>query len=51
MARATLLIGGPWGRYAAASRSRWSAMRVVLGLTCFTLVLAYTEKSPCANGD
>ncbi len=26
-------------------------MRVVLGLTCFTLVLAFTEKSPCANGD
>ena len=26
-------------------------MRIVLGLTCITLVLAYVQKSPCANGD
>jgi uncharacterized membrane protein len=51
VARATLALGGPWGRYARPSLSRWSAMRVVLALTCFTLVLAFAEKSPCANGD
>jgi uncharacterized membrane protein len=51
VARATLLIGGPWGRHARPGRPGRSALQVILALTCFTLVLAYAEKSPCANGD
>ncbi|MBV9593570.1 MAG: DUF2029 domain-containing protein, partial [Actinobacteria bacterium] len=50
VARATRFLGGPWGRYAASGDSRWTPLRVVLALACITLVLAYIEKSPCADG-
>ena len=49
IARASEIIGGPIGRYAAGSR-RWSALTLLLILTASTLVLAFAEKSPCANG-
>jgi uncharacterized membrane protein len=51
VARASAIIGGPWGRYAKPSNSRWAPMRVVLGLTCVTLAAAYVQKSPCADGN
>jgi uncharacterized membrane protein len=45
------MIGGPWGRHAGVSRrSFWTPLRVLLALTCFTLLLGYLQKSPCANG-
>lgn len=50
-------IGGALGRHAArepvsgAWRGRfWTAGRVVLALTCVTLVLHWWQKSPCADG-
>jgi uncharacterized membrane protein len=49
VARATYLLGGPWGRYAAASRF-WSPLRLMLAFGAFTLVAAYVQKSPCASG-
>jgi uncharacterized membrane protein len=51
VARAAYLFGGIWGRHARPSRSAWTALRVVLALSCITLVLGFVEKSPCANGD
>jgi uncharacterized membrane protein len=48
--RASRLVGGPWGRYAAAT-SWWTPLRVLLLLTSFTLLLAYGEKAPCADGN
>jgi uncharacterized membrane protein len=51
VARASQVIGGVWGRYAQSGDPRWTPMRVVLGMTCVTLVLAYVQKSPCATGD
>jgi uncharacterized membrane protein len=48
--RASRLIGGPWGRY-AASGSWWTPLRVLILLTSFTLLLAYGEKAPCADGN
>jgi uncharacterized membrane protein len=48
---AAAAIGGPWGRYAALrARSMWTPLRVLLALTCFTLLLAYAQKAPCASG-
>ena len=36
--------GGPWhGRF-------WTAARVVLALTCLTLVAHWVQKSPCMDG-
>jgi uncharacterized membrane protein len=50
-------IGGPLGEHAAAKdRSPgfqakfWTAARIVLALTCLTLVLHYVQKSPCRDG-
>src|SRR3712207_4396957 len=52
-------IGGPLGEHAAA-RDRppgartgrlWTAARIVLALTCFTLALHWVQKSPCQDGD
>ncbi|MGC5032357.1 glycosyltransferase family 87 protein [Micromonospora sp. DT229] len=49
------LIGGPLGDH-AVSRDRqrggrfWNAVRVVLALTCLTLVLHWVQKSPCQDG-
>jgi uncharacterized membrane protein len=48
--RASRLVGGAWGRYAAAG-SWWTPLRVLLLLTSFTLLLAYGEKSPCADAN
>lgn len=48
IARASEVIGGPIGRYAHASR-RWSAVAVLLVVTAGTLMLAFVQKSPCAN--
>ncbi|HWG98041.1 MAG TPA: glycosyltransferase 87 family protein [Pilimelia sp.] len=52
------LGGGPLGDHAVAreharalwSRRFWSAARIVLALTCLSLVLHYIQKSPCADG-
>ncbi len=52
-------IGGPLGEH-AAGRDRtpgaragkfWNAARIVLALTCLTLVLHYVQKSPCRDGN
>ncbi|MCW2526240.1 MAG: conserved rane protein of unknown function [Pseudonocardiales bacterium] len=48
-ARASNAIGGPIGRYAATSRM-WSPLLVLLLMTATTLLFAYGEKSPCADG-
>jgi uncharacterized membrane protein len=49
--RASAAIGGPWGRHAGKSRfSMWTPLRVLLALTCFTLLLGFLQKSPCASG-
>ncbi|MDT4937171.1 MAG: hypothetical protein QOG80_842, partial [Pseudonocardiales bacterium] len=49
--RASDAIGGAWGRYAGVSRRAfWTPLRVLLALTCFTLLLGYVQKSPCATG-
>jgi uncharacterized membrane protein len=49
-ARASQMIGGVWGRYAASGDPR-TPMRVILGLSCISIVLAYVQKAPCASGD
>jgi uncharacterized membrane protein len=50
VARASFFLGGIWGARAVGGDRRWTPMRVVLGLSCLTLVLAYVQKSPCADG-
>ena len=50
--RGSLAIGGVWGRYAGvAPRAWWTPVRVLLAMTCLTLLLGYAQKSPCATGD
>ena len=50
--RGSLAIGGVWGRYAGvAPRAWWTPVRVLLALTCLTLLLGFTEKSTCSTGD
>ncbi len=50
VARASEVIGGPIGRYAATAPRRWfSPLLVLLLLTGVTLVMGYAQKSPCAN--
>ena len=51
------LIGGPLGDHAVArerpssgERRFWTAMRIVLALTCLTLALHWVQKSPCQDG-
>ena len=51
VARASFVIGGMWGRRAAGVGQRWTPLRVVLALASLTLVLAYVQKSPCADGN
>ncbi len=51
VARASFLIGGVWGKRAVGGDSRWTPLRIMLGLACLTLVGAYLQKSPCASGD
>jgi uncharacterized membrane protein len=48
VSRASAAIGGAWGRYAAAGRW-WTPLRIVLAMTCFTLLLGFAEKSPCTS--
>jgi uncharacterized membrane protein len=48
--RASRLIGGPWGRHAGAA-SWWTPLRALLLLASFTLLLAYGQKAPCADGN
>jgi len=49
--RASRAIGGKWGRYAGVrASSMWTPLRVVLAVACFTLLLGFAQKSPCANG-
>lgn len=45
-------IGGPLGEHAAPRRPGrfWTAVRIVLALTCLTLVLHWVQKSPCHDG-
>lgn len=51
------LIGGPLGDHAVRERAGgpphrfWGAGRIVLALTCFTLVLHWLQKSPCRRGE
>jgi uncharacterized membrane protein len=50
--RASNAIGGAWGRYAGvSSRSLWTPVRVVLAMTCVTLLLGFLQKAPCLNGN
>ncbi|SCL22628.1 Uncharacterized membrane protein [Micromonospora nigra] len=51
------LIGGPLGDHATAldrpagsERRFWTAVRIVLALTCLTLALHWVQKSPCQDG-
>ncbi|MFI7077688.1 glycosyltransferase family 87 protein [Micromonospora sp. NPDC049903] len=51
------LIGGPLGdhatardRQSGAERRFWTAVRIVLALTCLTLALHWVQKSPCQDG-
>ena len=51
-ARASGFLGGVWGRYAAVSpRSWWTPLRMVLVLASLSLLLAFAQKSPCADGN
>jgi uncharacterized membrane protein len=50
-ARASGIIGGVWGRHAGVGPgSWWTPLRIVMALTCFTLLLGFAQKSPCASG-
>ncbi|MFL6161942.1 MAG: glycosyltransferase family 87 protein [Jatrophihabitantaceae bacterium] len=52
ISRASAVIGGPLGRYAAIGRSHWwTPVRVLLAVAAFTLLLGYGEKLPCADGN
>ncbi len=48
-ARASEVIGGPWGRHAVAGLW-WTPLRVLLAFAAVTLLLGYAQKSPCADG-
>ena len=49
--RASRIIGGVWGRHAGVRHgSWWTPLRVVMAMTCFTLLLGFAQKSPCATG-
>jgi uncharacterized membrane protein len=50
-ARASQIIGGVWGRHAGlAIGSWWTPLRMLLAMTCFTMLLGYLVKAPCATG-
>jgi uncharacterized membrane protein len=52
VSRASRMIGGAWGRHAGVvPGSWWTPVRVVMLLTCFTLLLGFAQKSPCATGN
>lgn len=51
----TEAIGGPRGEHAVPEPVRrggrfWTAARIVLALTCLTLVLHWVQKGPCRDG-
>ena len=50
VARASEVIGGPIGRYAASSKV-FSVLTILLLLCSSTLLLGFAEMSPCASGD
>ena len=47
--RASRVIGGPMGRYAASASTFWTPVRVMLVICTVTLLLAWAQKSPCAD--
>jgi len=50
--RASQIIGGAWGRYAGTFPGAWwTPVRVVMLMTCFTLLLGFAQKSPCVSGN
>lgn len=50
--RASRSLGGSWGSHAAVSaRTWWTPLRWLLAMTLLTLLLAFAQKAPCANGD
>jgi uncharacterized membrane protein len=51
VAQASFFLGGVWGQHAAGGDKRWTPLRILLGLSCLTFVLAYVQKSPCADGN
>src|SRR5215468_910461 len=45
-------IGGPLGRHAARPRNTfWVVFRIVVALSCLTLMLHWAQKSDCSNGE
>lgn len=50
VARASEVIAGPIGRYALPARV-WTALGALMVITAATLVLAFAQKSPCADGN
>jgi uncharacterized membrane protein len=51
-AQASRIIGGPWGRHAGVAAGSWvTPLRVVMLMTCFTLLLGFAQKSPCVSGE
>ncbi|MBE7189176.1 MAG: DUF2029 domain-containing protein [Jatrophihabitans endophyticus] len=50
--RGSRALGGSWGRHAAiGARTWWTPLRWLLAMTLFTLLLAFAQKSPCADGN
>jgi uncharacterized membrane protein len=50
--RASQIIGGVWGRHAGRFPGAWwTPVRVVMAMTCFTLLLGFAQKSPCVSGN
>jgi uncharacterized membrane protein len=48
---ATEAIGGPLGEHASVRRDRfWLVARIIVALTCFTLMLHWAQKSDCSDG-
>jgi uncharacterized membrane protein len=49
--RASQIIGGVWGRHAGVFPDRWwTPVRIVMAMTCLTLMLGFAQKSPCVTG-
>jgi uncharacterized membrane protein len=52
VARASQAIGGVWGRHAGVGRlTWWTPLRVLLAMTCLTMLLGFLVKSPCSTGE
>ncbi|MGH8963373.1 MAG: glycosyltransferase family 87 protein [Jatrophihabitantaceae bacterium] len=51
-ARASQIVGGAWGRHAGVvARAWWTPLRVVMALTCLSLLLGFAQKAPCGDGN